>query len=83
MSITSKSTECISNQKPIVTSSIQCPSISSDSCRINRNILQENFVSNNDKSVDQNLSINKTKLASKHISTPSLGEISNDSDFVR
>jgi len=38
---------------------------------------EQNLTSNNDKSI-----INKTKLSIKHLSTPSLGGVSNDSDMI-
>ncbi len=43
-------------------------------------IPQLNFFSNNNQSIDQSLTNNRIRIPTKHYSTPSLGEISNDSD---
>jgi hypothetical protein len=84
-----KSIEHSGNQR---TSSTRLPSISLDrisshshqeSRCMNIKNSQENFLSNNNKSIDQNSVMNKTRSALKHFSTPSLGEISNQSDMIR
>jgi hypothetical protein len=49
----------------------------------NTNTSQQNLLSTNEKSIGQNLLTNKLKLPTKHLSTPSLGEISMDSDVMR
>jgi hypothetical protein len=68
------------SRKPSISNDI----ISQDSASINTNMIpQLSLISSTNKSIDQldqNSTINRIKIPTKHFSTPSLGEISNDSD---